>query len=126
MTRPPKPKPPADNATTTQAPPSPINAISLTLEVDSEPLEQAIKWIVAGNTETEVVTSLKDQFPDHDAAAVCALAASKIIEAGKIPAAFIRGLVVLGLLENHRIGAEMGDIAGSTRALKLLHDIAGK
>ena len=125
MTRPPKPKPPAENATTTP-PPSPTNAISLTLEVDSEPLEQAIKWIVAGNTETEVITSLKDQFPDHDADAVCALAAAKIIEAGKIPAAFIRGLVVLGLLENHRKGAEMGDIAGSTRALKLLHDIAGK
>lgn len=115
------------NEPTSKPNPSASNENSLIPIVDTDPFTQAVKWIVAGNTESDVLGSLKHYYPDIDAAAVSAAAAAKIMQNGQTtPPAFIRGIVIMGLMANHQKAFEMGDIAASTRALKLLHDIAGK
>jgi len=91
-----------------------------------EQIEKAIVLIVAGNTEAKVISELSKEFPGCAAVQLSALAAKKVIEAGQIPAEFIHGFAVLALMETHRMALESGQLAESIRAVKLLHDLAGK
>jgi hypothetical protein len=105
---------------------NPLDFPTLANATSNVPLAQVIAWIAAGNSEVEVLAAIRDKFPAEDPTAMAALAAAKIVEAGSAPASFIHGIVILSLIELHRRAAVTGEFDSQLRALKLLHDIAGK
>jgi hypothetical protein len=92
----------------------------------ADPLREAVKWIVAGNSEPDVLDAIAATFPDAKARPLIVRAIEYIAKQGKPDVQLVRGFAIEGTREIYRKCLEVGDHQTALRALKQLMELAEK
>ncbi len=95
---------------------------------DSEPDEaavnQVLKWIVSGATETDIATAVIESYPQHDGTKLLLAALGRIRESARIDSEIVAGFCIEATRDVYRRMVECGDFTGALRAIRLLRDLA--
>lgn len=112
----------------TELPPDPPPAApvpcALAVPDEAAAVEQAVRWLLDGNRDADVLEAIVEAFPGLPALAIAQAAIHRLAEAGEIDPAIVRGFVFEATKELYRKMVGIGDFAGALRALKQLLDMA--
>jgi hypothetical protein len=91
-----------------------------------EPLREIVKWILAGNSERDVIDAIGQQWPDVAARPLILKALKEISKAGEPDEQLVAGFVIEGTRQIYQRALDVGDLQTALRALKQLADFAGR
>lgn len=93
--------------------------------VPPDRVHQVFGWIIAGQTEHDIVGAIKQHWPEADAAPLIVAAVGRIEKAGQFDPGIVRGWCFEAYRDLYRRMIEVGDFGGAMRAVKLITDFAG-
>jgi hypothetical protein len=97
----------------------------MTTTTDTDPrVSQILKWVLAGNSESDIIDAARQNWPDAEARPLILQAMQELAQAGDPDPAVMRGWCLMVLQDVHRRATESGDLATSLSAVKTLAKIA--
>lgn len=93
--------------------------------VDPYRIEQAIRWILEGQREFDVIEAIKETWPDQDPVALFAECGAHFASAAAFNQAVIVGWCFAATMDVYRRMLAVGDLVGALRAIRQLRELAG-
>jgi hypothetical protein len=90
---------------------------------DPKRVEQVVRWIAAGATESDILEAIAEQWPEEDKRPLIVAALQEITAASQTPPDLAIGWCLQSTRELYRRMVEVGDFTGALRAIKLLADL---
>ena len=92
---------------------------------DPARVEQALKWILTGARDADIVEAISTTWPEQALGPLLAAAMQSLAASAETDNAVVRGFCFEATKDLYRRMVEIGDFAGALRAIKQLHELAG-
>jgi hypothetical protein len=99
---------------------------STALATPPDRIAQVFGWIVAGAAEHEIAEAIAANWPDAKAKPLIVAAMKRIAAGADADPGTVRGWCIEATRLIYQRAVEAGDLATALRAIRQLHDLAGK
>lgn len=93
---------------------------------DEDSVVQVFKWVVAGNSETDIREALAEKFPGSDPVKCLTAVMVRLKSSGDADRDVVFGWCVESTRDLYRRMVEIGDFANALRAVKQMSDLVNK
>lgn len=95
-------------------------------KIDPERVEAVLRWMIAGNRDADILTSIVEAWPDQAIAPLITAAVDQLEKSADFDSRVMIGWAFEATKEIYRRMVETGDLVGALRAVRQLTDLAEK